>query len=135
MSQIIKTKFSIQIHNQKKRKNRSHWDIRILSPRKLKLWSWAIPKSHFPERGEKVLAVRTSDHKVSYLMFEGTLKNGDKVSLYDYGECDLIITKRSNLVIRFKGKKVKEVFTFVKTQGNTSDDKWLIIRGSKTNNF
>ena len=83
----MKSKFSIQVHYQK-RKRSAHWDLRVLSPNKSYLLSFAIPKKEFPKKGEKVLAIRTVNHKVSYMLFHGFLDNGDSVEVYDNGECE-----------------------------------------------
>jgi bifunctional non-homologous end joining protein LigD len=123
----MKSKFSIQIH---KRKNITHWDLRVLSPKKTHLISWAIPKEKFPKKGEKILAIRTVDHKVNYLNFSGTLNSGDKVEIYDIGDCDIIKWKQDLIIVKFSGKKIKGVFLFIKMKNSKQDD-WLILRSGK----
>ncbi len=123
------SKFSIQIHNQKKKRS-THWDLRVLAPSRTHLVSWAIPKEKFPEKGEKVLAIKTVNHKVNYLMFSGTLNNTDKVDLYDHGSCEIIRWGKDLIIIKLNGKKINGVFVFIKMKNKDQDD-WLILRSSK----
>lgn len=125
----MNSKFTIQSHFQNKRK-RTHWDLRVLNPLKTAATSWAIPKVHFPEEGEKVLAIRTFDHKISYMMFHGYLDNGDKVDLYDHGDCEIIRWKKDSVVIYFKGENIKGLFIFIKLAASKNDI-WLILRAKK----
>ena len=125
----MKSKFSVQIHEQK-RKRSSHWDLRVLSKNKRHLVSWAIPKKEFPKKGEKVLAIKTVNHKVNYLMFSGILNNKDVVKVYDYGKCDIIKWGKELITISFKGKKIKGVFVFIKMKNSKQDD-WLILRSKR----
>ena len=127
----IKSKFSVQNHWQK-RNNRSHFDIRILSPSKLKLWSWAFPKAKFPKPHERVLAIRTSDHKVSYIYFHGRLSNGDKVDLFDKGDCYILKIQDNIKIFKFVGKKINGIFVFIKVHG--SKDAWIVIRSKENSN-
>jgi hypothetical protein len=62
----LKTLFSIQEHYQQSKRS-SHYDLRVLDLKKKTLWSWAFPKRKFPEIGEKVLAIRTVNHPISYM--------------------------------------------------------------------
>lgn len=124
----LKTRFSIQDHFQKK-SHSSHFDLRILNPRETTLWSWALPKSKFPNRGERVLAIRTANHRVSYMYFDGELENGDKVKLFDRGKCRIILLTENLIVINFNGSKIKGSFNFIKMVG--SDDAWLVTQSKQ----
>ena len=120
------SKFSIQVHYQKKRKS-AHWDLRLLAPNKSYLLSFAIPKKEFPKKGEKVLAIRTVNHKVSYMYFHGFLHNGDSVEVLDSNDCEIIRWSKELLIIKFYGKKINGVFVFIKLK-NQKQDNWLILR-------
>lgn len=124
----IKSKFSIQLHTQKKNRS-THFDLRILDPKKKFLWSWAIPKKKFPSGHEKVLALRTINHKVSYMYFHGKLSNGDTVELYDSGECDIVIQSQNLIVLNLVGKKVNGVYNFVRMVN--SKNSWLVMVSKK----
>lgn len=121
---MINSVFSIQEHYRKKQK-RSHLDLRILDPNKNILISFAIPKFKLPEKGDRLLAIKTEDHNIDYLDFEGTLKNGDKVSLLDKGKCKIITLKKHIITIKLNGKKIKEVYTIIKI---INGDNWIIFK-------
>ena len=126
----IKTKFSIQNHWQKRNRS-SHFDLRILNPKKTTLYSWALPKSQFPdEKMSKVLAIRTVNHPVSYMYFSGHLDNGDKVEVYDKGLCIIFLLKQNLVIVYFDGNKIKGVYNFIKLV--KSKDAWLVTRSKKT---
>ena len=128
MSQI-KTRFSIQDHWQKKNRS-SHFDLRILDPKNTILWSWAFPKSRFPEQGEKVLAIRTPNHRVSYMYFQGNLQNGDKVKVYDRGKCRILLYSHNLIVAYFNGNKTKGIYNFIRLV--KSKDSWLVTKSNKS---
>lgn len=120
------SKFSIQVHYQKKRKS-AHWDLRLLSPNKSYLLSFAIPKKEFPEKGEKVLAIRTVNHKVSYMYFHGFLHNGDSVEVYDMGKSEIVRWTKELIIIVLNSVKINGTFVFIKLK-NQKQDNWLILR-------
>ncbi len=125
------SKFSIQIHDQKQRKNQSHWDLRIINPdNKNKTLSFAFPKSRFPEPKEKLLIIQTKDHPKSYMYYQGTLENGDHVSLYDRGVCNIITNREKFKIIQFIGKKIKGIYNFIYLN-DKNEKTWLIIKSNK----
>ena len=125
---IINTLFSIQEHHQKRNKS-SHYDLRILDIKKRVLWSWAIPKMKFPGIGEKVLAIKTVDHPISYMYFSGKLSNGDTVLLYDKGKCKILLNVHDIIIFYFEGAKIKGAYNFIKLSG--SEDAWLVVKSKK----
>ena len=128
---MYRTKFSIQIHRQKKKNLKSHFDLRILSKHKTFLISWALPKSKFPDDiAKKILAIRTTDHDVLYMYFEGILDNGDIVEIYDRGQCIVYLDTNDMKIYKFEGKKIKGVYNFIKFQ-TSSKDSWLILKSKK----
>ena len=126
----LKTRFSIQDHHQKK-SNASHLDLRILNPKETTLWSWAFPKHKFPEFGQRVLAIRTPNHRVSYMYFDGNLENGDTVSVFDRGKCKIMLLTQNLIVVNFNGNKIKGIYNFVKLV--KSEDAWLVSRSKNSN--
>lgn len=103
-----------------------HFDLRIrrgdAAP------SWALPKARLPyETNEKLLAVRTPDHPLSWMSFKGDIPHGQygagKVFIYDKGKC-YIYKWGDVIVVDFKGTHVTGFFLLIHTNG----DNWLIIR-------
>ncbi len=123
-----KTLFSIQEHFQKA-KRASHYDLRVLDPEKRVLWSWAFPKRRFPEYGEKVLAIRTPNHPLHYMYFQGKLHNGDMVSLHDKGECYIITYKYNLVILYFKGNKINGTYNFIRSF--SSKNSWFVTKSRK----
>ena len=53
-----------------------HYDLRI--EKDGKLVSWAVPKAKLPTTDdEKILAVRTPNHEMSWFTFKGTIPDGE----------------------------------------------------------
>jgi len=126
---MITTRFSVQDHWSRKRRT-THFDLRILNPEKTKLWSWAIPKAKFPEGNERILIIRTSDHKKNYMYFSGTLNSGDVVKIYDEGECNIIVNRQFLKIMKFKGTKVDGVYNFIRIS-SSKDDSWILMKSKK----
>ena len=122
------TIFTVQNHDQQHSKGRSHLDIRILSPSKKVAWSWALPKNRFPEDQERMLIIKVQSHPAWYMNFEGSLKNGDKVSLFDKGKVDILKYNDHMLYLKFNGEKIKGMYYFI----HLHKDNWIILKG-KTN--
>lgn len=121
---MIDGKFSIQVHYGKRPGPGSHWDFRILIPKEKRVLSWSIPKQTFPSRGERKLAVWVDDtHPISHMTFEGQLKNGDKIELYDLGDIQIHKMTKDRIMFDLKGTKVNGSFVLI----NTDRKNWLII--------
>ena len=116
-----KNKFCIQIHNA----TNLHYDLRLEDNGVL--LSWAIPKGLPYEKGEKRLAIRTEDHPIKYLHFEGTIPRGSygagKMWLFDNGKINWIKKKERSLHFELVGHRIKNKFKLYQTK---TEDQWLI---------
>ncbi len=116
----FETRYTIHSHKQKRGE---HWDLRILSPRKSVVWSFAIPKSRFPDKkNEKILLIQTEDHPVKWLSYEGTLKKGDVISILETSTCTVTLESKKKMSITFNGEFISGNYTFYKI----SIDNWLM---------
>lgn len=109
MDRPIQTKYSIQLHNAERAKR--HFDLRIqLGGRAV---SWAIPMKgirsallRLNRPGERWMAIRQPDHVLSFMEFEGEIKEGrgkGHVALVDSGICDVFKIKDGEVHVRLHG--------------------------------
>lgn len=110
-----------------------HFDLRLEIEGLLV--SWAVPKGLSLDPRENRLAIRVSDHKLSYLGFEGTRRKGlrgaGEVCIWDIGEFEAGCTRLDRLdqdlsTITFYGKTIAGKFMLQKW--TNSSDKWSIIK-------
>ena len=100
-----------------------HYDLRLERDGVLK--SWSIPKGMPTDK--RHLAIETPDHKMSWLDFEGEIKEG-------YGAGDVKLDSKSTFkTVSYKPKKWVFYVNSGKYQGKYTlvhwkDDKWLISR-------
>jgi bifunctional non-homologous end joining protein LigD len=111
-------RFCIQLHDA----TNLHYDLRL--EHNGTLWSWAIPKG-LPIDNNKRLAIRTEDHPLAYLTFEGVIPQGQYgggiMWLIDQGNYTSRKFTESHIEISLKGKLIQADFQMVKTK----DDQWL----------
>ena len=121
--------FVVQKHSAR----RLHYDLRLEMDGVLK--SWAVPRGPSFDPAIKRLAVRTEDHPVNYVDFEGVIPKGNygagAMIVWDRGtwvplEDPGMGMKKGKLLFELKGMKLRGVFTLVKTKGD--DDEWLLIK-------
>ncbi|MGE5944234.1 MAG: DNA ligase D [Flavobacteriales bacterium] len=129
-----KFRFVIQRH----RASHLHYDLRLEMEGVLK--SWAVPKGPSMNPKDKRLAVHTEDHPVAYLSFEGVIPKGNygagKMTIWDYGHYENLYPDQSlssdyadgKLKIIFHGKKIKGIFTLVRSSSMNKKDQWLLIK-------
>src|SRR5580700_12216113 len=69
-----------------------HWDLRL--ERDGVLVSWAVPKGIPPDPRTNHLAVRTEDHPLEYLDFQGDIPTGEygagRMSVWDRGVFEVL---------------------------------------------
>lgn len=127
-----KHRFVIQRH--KAAKAGEHFDLRLENDDGA-MTSWAIPKHKLPKGKEKLLAMKTEDHPISYMKFEGAIPEGEygagTVEIYDKGTYDEIEWKKNKIIFKLKGRKEKGRYKIFKTDG----DKWMIMEDKKEASF
>jgi len=127
-----KHRFVIQRH--KADRAGEHFDLRLENDDGA-MTSWAIPKHKLPKGKEKLLAMKTEDHPISYNKFEGTIPKGEygagTVEVYDSGTYEEIEWGKTKIVFKFKGKKEKGRYKIFRTEGN----KWMIMEDKKEASF
>lgn len=129
-----KFRFVIQRH----RASHLHYDLRLEMEGVLK--SWAVPKGPSMNPKDKRLAVHTEDHPVAYLTFEGVIPKGNygagKMTVWDTGYYQNLYPEQNlssdyadgKLKITIHGKKVKGIFTLVRSSSMNKKDQWLLIK-------
>jgi len=119
----IESRYTLHAHFRKKMR-KEHYDLRIVRPDKKKAWSFALPKADIPVQGKKLLAIRTPDHDLKVMDFEGRLKEtGDTIKILEQGKCDIVKNRLSHISILFHGKALDGLYAFV----NIGKDNWLMI--------
>jgi DNA ligase D-like protein (predicted 3'-phosphoesterase) len=115
------------VHSHFAEKAGHHHDFRLEMKGVLK--SWAVPKGISEKEGIKRLAIRTEDHPVDYIDFQGKIPKGlygaGTVEIFDKGEYELKERKKDRIVFRLKGKKFKGYYCLVKIG---KDKQWIIFK-------
>jgi bifunctional non-homologous end joining protein LigD len=117
-------RFVIQQHSAR----RLHWDLRLEHDGALA--SWALPKG-LPERTDRNnKAIRTEDHPLEYLDFEGEIPEGQygagTVEIWDRGtfECEKFLPEK--VIFTLNGERAEGRFALFQAGDDLKD--WLIHR-------
>jgi bifunctional non-homologous end joining protein LigD len=118
------SRFVIQEHHAR----RLHWDLRLEHDGVL--WSWAVPKG-IPMRGHpNHLAVRTEDHPLQYLSFEGEIPDGQygagTMTIWDSGTYEAEKLHADEVVMTLHGRRLHGKYALFRTR----DDQWMLHRMS-----
>jgi dsDNA-binding SOS-regulon protein len=109
----------LKIENPKKRfvihkhtlDNKIHWDLMIEFADCLK--TWRLDNSPEKLATEKTKATPIFDHDKKFLIYQGSVNNGQgTVEIVDEGTCKIIPTDKNKLKINFEGKILKGNFSF-----------------------
>jgi bifunctional non-homologous end joining protein LigD len=111
-----------------------HFDLRLEIGGVLK--SWAVPKGVSMNPADKRLAIAVPDHSLSYIDYEGTIREGSygagKVVIWDRGHFETDNAEASwqkgRLLIAFFGGKLRGGFSLIKMSG--ANENWLIIKAA-----
>jgi DNA ligase D-like protein (predicted 3'-phosphoesterase) len=132
-------RFTIQKH----RATSLHYDLRLEVDGVLA--SWAVPKGPSTNPADKRLAMRTEDHPMEYLEFEGVIPKGEygagPVIVWDRGVFENISETRSgeklsleqaiekgDLKVFLLGEKIRGPYALVRTSPRGEREQWLLIK-------
>ena len=117
-------RFVIQEHHAR----RLHWDLRL--ERDGTLASWAVPNGipDDPQRNRK--AVRTEDHPLEYLDFEGEIPRGEygagTMRVWDRGTYEVHKFRDDEVMVTFHGERVRGRYVLFRAGREPKD--WMIHR-------
>jgi len=121
-----------------------HYDFRIEAGGALV--SWAVPKGPSTDPSEKRLAVRTEDHPLDYIDFEGVIPEDQygagAVIVWDGGAYDNAKEKddsgerpsieeqleNGHVTIDLHGKKLKGGYALTRFRTEDGDESWLLVK-------
>lgn len=126
--------YVIQEHNAKKAGK--HYDLRIKYPTKKYLASWALPKTRVPTKsGEKVLAVRTSDHDMMWLKWQGTIPTGQggagTVDVVQSGILELLSWSSRLISFRVEGPILNGKYALILYKRGIKQTDWLLVKAKE----
>jgi bifunctional non-homologous end joining protein LigD len=116
-------RFVIQQHDA----TRLHWDLRLEHDGVAA--SWAVPNGIPQDPQQNRKAVRTEDHPIEYLEFEGDIPKGQygagKMRIWDAGTYELHKWKPDEVIVTFHGERVQGKYALFQA-GSEKD--WLMHR-------
>src|SRR5689334_6951048 len=115
-------RFVVQAHSARS----MHWDLRL--EHEGTLASWAVPKGIPADPKRNNLAVRTEDHPLEYLDFEGDIPAGNygagTMRIFDRGTYETHKWRDREVMVTFHGERVRGRYVLFHTGGNN----WMIHR-------
>jgi len=121
-SELDGARFVIQEHHA----SHLHWDLRL--ERDGVLASWALPKGVPAHPDENRLAVRTEDHPLEYLEFEGEIPKGSygagTMAVWDSGTYEAEKFRENEVIATLHGERVQGRYALFHTGGKN----WMIHR-------
>ena len=129
------SRFVVQKHDAR----RLHYDLRLELDGVL--LSWAIPNGPSAISTDKRLAVRTEDHPLKYLDFEGTIPKGEygggTMIVWDRGDWRSLYDAHKSLAkghleFELNGQRLKGRWHLVRLKKRPSEknEQWLLIKGA-----
>ena len=109
--------------------SRLHYDLRIERDGTLK--SYAVPKGLPPRPGIKRMAVKTEDHPLEYINFEGTIPKGEygggDMWIYSRGKYEITKEKKDGFYIRLQSREITAEYRMIHTKNRD----WLVERAGQ----
>jgi bifunctional non-homologous end joining protein LigD len=122
-------RFVVQEHHA----TRLHWDLRLEHDGVAA--SWAVPNGIPEDPKQNRLAVRTEDHPLEYLEFEGDIPKGSygagKMRIWDRGTYDTHKFDDDKVEVTFHGERLRGrygLFPLHKRKGEPPGKDWMIHR-------
>jgi bifunctional non-homologous end joining protein LigD len=117
-------RFVVQEHHAR----RLHWDLRL--ERDGVLASWAIPNGIPQDPKENRKAVRTEDHPLEYIDFEGDIPKGEygagTMKVWDAGTYDCHKFRGEEVMVTFHGERLSGRYVLFRAGKDEKD--WMIHR-------
>ena len=105
---------------------RLHWDLRLEHDGALA--SWAVPNGIPPDTKDNRLAVRTEDHPIEYLEFEGDIPAGEygagSIRIWDSGTFETDKWTEDKVEVTLSGERLTGRYALFRTR----DSDWMIHR-------
>jgi bifunctional non-homologous end joining protein LigD len=115
-------RFVVQEHSAR----RLHWDLRLEHDGALA--SWALPRGVPEHPDENRLAVRTEDHPLEYLEWEGEIPKGEygagTMRVWDSGSFEAEKFRDDEVIATFHGERVRGRYALIRTR----EQNWLLHR-------
>src|SRR5919204_4486522 len=115
-------RFVVQEHSARS----MHWDLRLEKDGTLA--SWAVPRGIPPDPSRNHLAVRTEDHPIEYLDFEGEIPEGQygagTMRIWDRGTYEEHKFRDDEVMVTFHGERLRGRHVLFRT----GDKNWMIHR-------
>ena len=119
-------RFVVQQHHA----TRLHWDLRLEHDGALA--SWAIPNGIPPDPSENRLAVRTEEHPLEYLEFEGEIPKGQygagTMKIWDRGTVEVHKWEPDKVEVTFHGERLRRRYGLFPIGRDGEKDDWMIHR-------
>jgi bifunctional non-homologous end joining protein LigD len=127
VSPADRPRFVVQQHHA----TRLHWDLRLEHDGALA--SWAVPNGIPQDPAENRLAVRTEDHPLEYLEFQGEIPKGQygagTMRIWDRGTYDVHKWEERKVEVTFHGERLRGRYgLFPIGRGADSAGDWMIHR-------
>jgi bifunctional non-homologous end joining protein LigD len=110
-----------------------HHDFRLemVGPDGPVLASWAVPKGLPRERGTRHLAIRTPDHSMEHLDYEGAIPDdeygGGVVRIYDRGTYEMRGRTDDRITFEIDGQRLRGVWHLISTGPKDGKEQWLAL--------
>ena len=115
-------RFVVQEHDA----SRLHWDLRL--EHEGTLASWALPRGVPEHPDENRLAVRTEDHPLEYLEFQGEIPKGEygagTMTVWDRGTYEAEKFRDDEVIATFDGERLRGRYALFRTR----EKNWMIHR-------